>query len=519
MNKILYIILLIVFSYLCAFLFDTFYNEARSNAIRNTNEAQMIHAKQAAHGIEEYFSTWKGMLRALSNIDDIINSDSVGKRYLKQLNVTHSDEIIAISRMNERGIILYSTSSVNISGSDISGQKHIQEILQHHTTIISDVFHSVEGIDGVALHVPVFKGTTFKGSIVILFNFKSLAKRYLDDIKVGKTGYAWVISRDGTQLYSPIKGFTGKSVFENIKNYPSAKPMVLEMLKGHQGEARYNFDRIGDKDVNQLRKYAVYTPINLGNTFWSIAVASTEEETLSGIVSFRNKLLCVIFGFFLFGISFLVYGTKAWLIVKEEDKRKKAEKELLEKNEKIKSQNEEFKKLNEELKMAIQVAEENENKFRSYIENAPDGIFLVDNTGIFMDVNDSATKILGYTKEEIFASSFNKLITDESFENGRSYIKTLVETGNANSDLLFKHKDGTKIWLAIHAVKFSESRYLAFAKDVNERKHTQEILLKKTTELENLNSYFVGRELRMVELKKEINVLLIKTGQEKKYEI
>ena len=31
-----------------------------------------------------------------------------------------------------------------------------------------------------------------------------------------------VVSRDGTQLYSPIPGFTGRSVFENIKDSPFA---------------------------------------------------------------------------------------------------------------------------------------------------------------------------------------------------------------------------------------------------------------------------------------------------------
>ena len=44
-----------------------------------------------------------------------------------------------------------------------------------------------------------------------------------------------------------------------------------------------------------------------------------------------------------------------------------------------------------------------------------------------------------------------------------------------------------------------------------------EELIMKTKKLENLNSYFVDRELRMVELKKEINELLVKAGFEKKF--
>ncbi len=50
-----------------------------------------------------------------------------------------------------------------------------------------------------------------------------------------------------------------------------------------------------------------------------------------------------------------------------------------------------------------------------------------------------------------------------------------------------------------------------------ERKKLLCLLEEKTNELEQLNSYFVNRELRMTELKKEINMLLQEAGKEKRY--
>ena len=38
-------------------------------------------------------------------------------------------------------------------------------------------------------------------------------------------------------------------------------------------------------------------------------------------------------------------------------------------------------------------------------------------------------------------------------------------------------------------------------------------------ELEQFNHYFIGRELKMIELKKEVNELLKKTGSEKRYNV
>ncbi len=118
---------------------------------------------------------------------------------------------------------------------------------------------------------------------------------------------------------------------------------------------------------------------------------------------------------------------------------------------------------------------ESEEKFRSYIENATDGVFIIDNTGRYVETNKAACSILGYSVDEILKLSISDLCADESLEDGLAHFKQLTETGMASSDLLHKHKDGSKRWLTINAVKLSESLFLGFAKDITERKHFQEL--------------------------------------------
>ena len=329
MKKGIFIALTLVLIGACALLFNVFYKEAKNTAITKLNEEQMIHAKQAARGIEDFFATWTRSLISLSKMGEIIDNDALGKRSMKLYYEAHQEQITAITRMDERGIIIYNFPQSSSVGSDISDQKHVRELLRDHKPVISDVFRAVEGFDAVAIVVPVFRGAVFKGSVTVLVNFESLAKRYLDVVKIGKTGYAWVVSRDGTQLYSPITGFTGKNVFATIKGSPSLMAMVNDMLKGHEGTATYTFDRIGDR-IRQIREYAVYIPIHIANTFWSIAVTSAEQDVLSGLISFRNKLAVVIVALFTCGMAFSTLGAKAWFIVKEEEKRKQIEKKLQE---------------------------------------------------------------------------------------------------------------------------------------------------------------------------------------------
>jgi PAS domain S-box-containing protein len=58
-----------------------------------------------------------------------------------------------------------------------------------------------------------------------------------------------------------------------------------------------------------------------------------------------------------------------------------------------------------------------------------------------------------------------------------------------------------------------------FISDITERKQNEELLNIKFNEIEQVNNLMVGRELKMIELKKEINKLLKKAGKKEKYKI
>jgi len=497
MNKKIFIALLIAFTGVCTFLFYVFYNEARTTAIRHTNETQMVHAKVAARGIEGYFTNWIGILDALSKTDDIIANNTDGTRLMKLLYESHRNEIISITRINEKGIITYSPSYSNIIGVDISKQKHVQELLKHPKITISDVFTPAEGGKAIALHVPVFKGNSFKGSIGILINFKTVAKRYLADIRIGKTGHAWVVSRDGIELYSPNSGFIGKSVAENLKGFPSFTPMLNEMLKGHQGYATYDFNRANGQEIKLATKLAVYVPVHLKNTFWSIVVVSNRDEALQSLVSFRNRLVLIILVFFIFGMVFITFGTKAWLIVKEEDKRKNAEALL----------------------------KESVEQYHKIYDNALEGMFQISLEGKCFKANKALANIMGHNSvEAVFESTRfrdDQLWVDNAEKN--RYVKLFNEQDVIlGFESQFRKVNGEIIWVSLNTKLLRDENgnklyYEGFILDITERKENELTIKKKMEELQWHYDIAINRELKMVELKKEINSLLVELNRDKKY--
>ena len=85
---------------------------------------------------------------------------------------THKGMIETCIRVGPTGRIIYSIPHREVIGSDISGQKHIQEIMNSHKPVVSDVFKAVQGLDVVALHVPVFNKGKYDGTIGIGINFQ-----------------------------------------------------------------------------------------------------------------------------------------------------------------------------------------------------------------------------------------------------------------------------------------------------------------------------------------------------------
>jgi PAS domain S-box-containing protein len=321
---------MIVFSAICALLFHMSYQAAKNIAVAKLHDEQMIHARQAANGIEEYFATWTGVLTSFSKMDDVISMTAGGRHDMTLLRESHQDQIRSITRMDENGVIIFTYPVHGAGGRDISDQPHVKQLLKERKPVVSDVFRAVQGFDAVALHVPVFSGDVFRGSVAIVLDFESITRRYLDVIRTGETGHAWIVSRDGTQLYSSMPGFAGKSAFDNYKDNPAMLAMIRDMLRGHEGSAVYTAEGTGHGITGQDRRYSVYWPVRFNNTFWALVVDSSEKEVFSGLTFFRNSLVLVIGIIFVGGVLLSVVGVKAWLIVKEEEKRKKVEVDLVE---------------------------------------------------------------------------------------------------------------------------------------------------------------------------------------------
>jgi light-regulated signal transduction histidine kinase (bacteriophytochrome) len=82
-RKAIFISISIALALASVFIFVVIYRQAERAAIAKPDQQQMIYARQAARGIEDYFATWTGNLSALSQMNTVVADDSEGRAVLK----------------------------------------------------------------------------------------------------------------------------------------------------------------------------------------------------------------------------------------------------------------------------------------------------------------------------------------------------------------------------------------------------------------------------------------------------
>ena len=164
-------------------------------------------------------------------------------------------------------------------------------------------------------------------------------------------------------------------------------------------------------------------------------------------------------------------------------------------------------------KKAEVALKESEERLRIIFEYAPDSYYLSDAKGNFIDGNKAAEKTSGYKREELIGKSFLKLklLPPSQIPKAAALLaRNTLGFPTGPDEFTFNRKDGTKILLEVSTFPVmlkGERVVLGIARDITERKKLEEELKKRNKELESFYKIAVGREMKMIELKKKVQGL------------
>jgi two-component system, cell cycle sensor histidine kinase and response regulator CckA len=139
---------------------------------------------------------------------------------------------------------------------------------------------------------------------------------------------------------------------------------------------------------------------------------------------------------------------------------------------------------------------ESEEKFRLAFHTSPDSINLNRfDDGVYIDINDGFTKILGYTRDEVIDKSSLSLNIWENPEDRQRLVEGLKASGDVeNLEARFVGKDGLIRWglMSARVIQVNgENLIISITRDITDRKRAEEDRDRLISAMEQAGEVFV----------------------------
>lgn len=159
--------------------------------------------------------------------------------------------------------------------------------------------------------------------------------------------------------------------------------------------------------------------------------------------------------------------------------------------------------------------EASEKKFRSFVENASDVIYTLDEKGYFTYLSPNWSKILGHDASRSLGCHYSEFVHPEDVADYERVLLSVFSRSpvSRSTEYRVRHSDTSWRWHASTVTVFTDESgkqiFLGISHDITEKKFTEKELAQKMAELKRWNEITLGREQRIMELKKEVNTLLV----------
>jgi len=119
---------------------------------------------------------------------------------------------------------------------------------------------------------------------------------------------------------------------------------------------------------------------------------------------------------------------------------------------------------------------DSELRYRNFFTHDPNGLLLINEEGVLLDVNPGIHAISGYTREELVGNHFSMLVDSNNQPDAERDTATLLELGELEKVVSVTHKSGeVREWM-IKLTLMRPGTYLAYTTDITEtRRHQREL--------------------------------------------
>lgn len=120
-------------------------------------------------------------------------------------------------------------------------------------------------------------------------------------------------------------------------------------------------------------------------------------------------------------------------------------------------------------RQAAEALRASEERWRTLVEGAADGIFIVDPAGRYVDVNRRGAELLGYSREEILQRSIADLVAPSERARAAESIARILAGCTETAEWQFQRKDGSLLAGEVNAQLLPDGRAIGILRDLTSR--------------------------------------------------
>lgn len=342
-----------------------------------------------------------------------VNEDSLVSRIA---GLTNSS--VTIFQKTDRGYVRIATNVMRDNGKSakgtyLSNEAEVVKTISEGKPFIGRAF--VVNNWCLTAYVPFYISDSIVGMLYVGTPEKDLdtLKKILSDLRIGKTGYAFVFDSEKDLIIEPE---------QKLLNWN--KEEILDQIIGNEQGVRYF--KWNGSEVEQILAFTYYAEFDL----YIAATVKSDEETSTAIDNIiQNSILAAIVISILFSIFVLFITTKRLHSLMGA----------------LQTTSNRLKKIKVDLKQS-------EQNFLTFFYNSGDDNFVFDIEGNIIEVNKMMCENLAYTREEIIGKALGIFIADAAVAK----LRTLFNLENVESQVFEAElltKSGIFIQVEIQAKK------------------------------------------------------------------